>query len=130
MRIVQHSRIDFVTKYALSWTANEDGTGGGYSFDCDEDGAVSEDINERPAALANLERCRAGLTNLHFQGIREYEVRVRTPRIGLCECGRRVTLTAFTNPCVCGTDYNMSGQTLAAREFWGEETGEHWTECI
>ena len=36
----------------------------------------------------------------------------------------------FTNTCECGQDYNSGGQLLAPREQWGEETGEHWSECI
>lgn len=31
---------------------------------------------------------------------------------------------SFTNTCECGADYNMSGQMLAPRHQWGEETGE------
>lgn len=49
--------------------------------------------------------------------------------VGLCEvCGSKVILDDFT--CSCGADYNNSGQRLAPREHWGEETGEHWTDCI
>ncbi len=44
---------------------------------------------------------------------------------GLCECGHVVELLQFTNTCgKCGRDYNMSGQRLASRSQWGEETGE------
>ena len=51
-------------------------------------------------------------------------------RVGECECGEEIYLTRFTNTCYeCGADYNMSGQRLAPREQWGEETGEHWTDC-
>jgi len=46
-------------------------------------------------------------------------------------CGRWLRCDRFTNTCdTCNADYNMSGQRLAPREQWGEETGEHWTECI
>ena len=46
-------------------------------------------------------------------------------------CGAWLACTAFTNTCAaCGTDYNTAGQRLAPREQWGEETGEHWTECL
>lgn len=41
-----------------------------------------------------------------------------------------VTLHGFTNTCDCGRDYNMSGDVLAPRSHWGEETGEHWSECM
>lgn len=51
--------------------------------------------------------------------------------IGKCRCGSRVELEHFTNSCDgCGTDYNSGGQELCAREQWGEETGEHWSECV
>ena len=46
-----------------------------------------------------------------------------------CSCGKEVTCNQFTNTCHCGNDYNFSGSLLAPREQWGEETGEHWTEC-
>lgn len=41
-------------------------------------------------------------------------------------CGKgRVYLDGFTNTCpVCEADYNWSGQLLAPRSQWGEETGE------
>ena len=47
-----------------------------------------------------------------------------------CDCGRTLELPDFTNTCECGRDYNQGGQLLAPREQWGEETGEHWSECI
>jgi hypothetical protein len=47
-----------------------------------------------------------------------------------CGCGCMVECYAFTNTCDgCGRDYNWAGQLLAPRSQWGEETGEHWTEC-
>jgi len=46
-----------------------------------------------------------------------------------CDCGRSVECWSFTNTCDCGRDYNNSGQMLAPRCHWGEETGEHWSEC-
>ena len=54
----------------------------------------------------------------------------RIYREGLCGCGRKVFLERFTNACSCGLDYDTSGNVLAPREFWGEETGEHWSECF
>ena len=42
-----------------------------------------------------------------------------------CDCGETVTCYGFTNTCECGLDYNMSGQRLASRSQWGEDTGEH-----
>ena len=49
---------------------------------------------------------------------------------GAC-CDQELMLCNFTNTCkTCGSDYNSSGQLLADRSLWGEETGEHWSECI
>ena len=46
-------------------------------------------------------------------------------------CDVWLSLGSFTNTCSkCRADYNSSGQLLAPRNFWGEETGEHWTECM
>ena len=45
-------------------------------------------------------------------------------------CGEDLLCTSFTNTCsVCGADYNFAGSRLASRSQWGEETGEHWSEC-
>lgn len=55
--------------------------------------------------------------------------RNRTKKIK-CSCGRTVYCPNFTNTCECGADYNWSGLLLAPREQWGEETGEHWTDCV
>ena len=53
----------------------------------------------------------------------------RKPRVIVC-CGEELECEAFTNTCDhCGADYNFAGQLLAPREQWGEETGEHWSEC-
>jgi hypothetical protein len=53
------------------------------------------------------------------------------PAVGECEvCGRDVELRGFTNTCDCGADYNMSGQRLAPRSQWGEETGEHISDIL
>jgi hypothetical protein len=45
-------------------------------------------------------------------------------------CGETLICDAFTTTCPnCGADYNWNGDRLAPRSYWGEETGEHWTEC-
>jgi len=52
------------------------------------------------------------------------------PAIGRCSCGKEVELAGFTNTCDCGADYNSSGQLLAPREQWGEETGESLSDIL
>lgn len=50
-----------------------------------------------------------------------------TPAVGVCNhCSNHVVLEdSWSNECsCCHTEYNGSGQELAPREFWGEETGE------
>lgn len=48
-----------------------------------------------------------------------------TRKVLRCACGDRLVLSSFTNTCDgCGADYNMQGDRLADRRFWGEETGE------
>lgn len=48
------------------------------------------------------------------------------PRVRICSCGTTVHLTrVWANTCPkCSREYNGSGQMLARREHWGEETGE------
>jgi len=54
----------------------------------------------------------------------------RDPVVVKC-CGHEIRCVAFTNTCsVCGADYNMSGQRLAPRSQWGEETGETAEEIL
>ncbi len=46
-------------------------------------------------------------------------------------CKEALLCDSFTNTCPeCGADYNFNGDMLASRSQWGEETGEHWSECI
>jgi len=46
-------------------------------------------------------------------------------------CGDDLICWDFTNTCsTCDADYNSSGQRLAPRAQWGEETGEHWSDCL
>ena len=59
----------------------------------------------------------------------DYDYFHRVPAEIKC-CGEWLSLGSFTNTCPhCNADYNGSGSLLAQRQFWGEETGEHWSEC-
>jgi hypothetical protein len=48
------------------------------------------------------------------------------PRVIECRCGKPIALwSSWANACEkCGVEFNGSGQMLAPRCFWGEETGE------
>ena len=74
-----------------------------------------------------LKVLESGEYKLHYY---ENEFSYRVPAQIKC-CGEWLSLCKFTNTCEsCGCDYNSSGQLLSDRQHWGEETGEHWTECV
>ncbi len=52
------------------------------------------------------------------------------PLIIECDCGEELICDGFTNTCDCGADFNGSGQRLADRSQWGEETGEHLADIL
>lgn len=100
----------------------------GYAFCCDIHGNVMTDsLNE--SALENYLRV---LNHPEYfdEGVVVVGNSYRLPSIGRCLCGREVELHGFTNTCECGLDYNSSGQLLAPRCFWGEETGESLSDIL
>lgn len=100
--------------------------GAGFSFPCDENGFIDES-KLQPPALESLRLARAGVADgtLVPAGVQVRSWSWVEPAMLRCDCGATVALDGFTNTCdACETDYNMSGQRLAPREFWGEETGE------
>lgn len=114
MRITKHSEFVDLVSYTLQFA--------GYAFDCDAKGQV--DLEAMPlVARANLQK----LLQDHGPGrVVRHERTVREPAEGRCDCGRCVVLDdSWINSCDCGREYNGSGQELAPRAQWGEETGEH-----
>lgn len=127
MKMIQERERKHGEKFLLLYIWN-DLPGAGFSFDCDKDGNVKQPMN--PAAQANYDKCVSGEINVYFEGLITRPWSYVEPAVGQCACGANVSLANFTNTCdKCGRDYNMSGQLLAPREQWGEETGEHWSEC-
>ena len=61
---------------------------------------------------------------------RGYSYYESTAPVIRCDCGEEVVCEHFTNTCSCGRDYNFSGQLLAPRAQWGEETGEHLSNIL
>jgi hypothetical protein len=127
VKIITH-REDHQAEYFHLEYEWADCPGAGFGFDCDQAGNVDESALN-PDALANLLACRAGTLRgiaIIPKGVRRYLSRWTEPAVGQCDhCGRPVELEGFTCSCCCGADYNSSGQRLAPRECWGEETGEH-----
>jgi len=102
----------------------------GCEFDCDEHGNVdlAKLEKEKPAAYANWLKCHA---EGRKSSVKTYRWHYTEPAAIKCACGCEVELDHYTNTCdSCERDYNMSGQELAPRQYWGEETGEHPSECF
>lgn len=98
--------------------------GSGFIFPCDAAGQFERPAHEaRAAELAVDDRYEAArrVESVH---------RWSTPAAIRCRCGSEVELHGFTNTCVCGADFNMSGQELAPREQWGDETGESLADIL
>jgi hypothetical protein len=129
MKIIKDKEYGTSISYAHEFRMAKS-PGQGFSFNSDPSGNVT--LNS-PAAKRNYEFCLKGendrgekIINL---GIKTRTHDYRLDAVGECACGNEVTLSQFTNTCdKCNTDYNMSGQRLAPREQWGEETGENLSD--
>ena len=102
----------------------------GFFFPCDVSGNVGQSID--PAAKDNYNKCLNGTYDVIDEGIETHTNKWSDPAVGICNvCGEEVELFGFTNTCdKCYTDYNMSGQQLADRSQWGEETGESLDDIL
>ena len=127
----QRKRVH-VEEYRLVFdTELERGTG--FSFPCTKDGGLLPEAIS-VCALGNLEWCRQSnieprVENCSYDYWEDAAIR--------CDvCGSEVVLSGFTNTCDnCLTndvivDYGLSGQRLAPREQWGEETGETYADIV
>lgn len=104
-----------------------------FFFPSDKDGNV-DDTKLNVDANKNYQSCLMGSyiysdghsVQLDDCGVYIHNKTYTEPAIGECDyCSTEVILDRFTNTCCdCGVDYNGSGQELASREQWGEETGE------
>lgn len=122
IEIIKEREIIESVEYFLNFSWSD--KGGGFSFSCDEHGNV-DTAKMRDAARINLWKCYSGEYDVIFKGIEKRTHTYVDPKIGKCICGSEVILDRFTNTCYdCERDYNMSGQLLADRSQWGEETGE------
>ena len=120
IEIIKERTWEHIEDYQLSFSRKD---GSGYMFDCDAYGNLKEP--DKAEAVEQLEK-----DPVFKKRIIDFSKDFPTPAVGRCDCGAKVTLAAFTNTChKCGADYNQSGQRLAPRSQWGEETGEAWYEC-
>jgi hypothetical protein len=100
--------------------------GAGFGFPCSPEGEV---FTLSKSAQANLAACLTGEVAGEVViplGVREFHRTYTVPALLRCDCGARVQLdSTWANACSgCGREYNGSGQLLAPRWQWGEETGE------
>ena len=129
MNILQPSRTEEDVEYFLMYVYVDDADAG-FMFPCDATGTPL--LEGCPAAQANYKACLRGEVNgraVEFVGLTQRVHYRHIPAEGRCACGRLVLLDGFTNACACGRDYDSSGQLLAPREQWGEETGESPSDC-
>ena len=134
VKIISRRERRTVVSYTrgFSWDGQDD-PHYGFGFDCDENGSIDES-KLNPCAIKNLKACLTGEVDgkkIVDQGVQRYETTHTEPAVGECNrCGEEVVLYGFTNTCECGADYNMSGQELAPRSQWGEETGETYADIV
>lgn len=130
MKIIRYreTREEITYNLTFEWSKCP---GAGFSFSCDENGNVDVE-NMNPAAKENLKKCLCGEYDVGYTGVIKSTNSYTESAIGICNiCEEEVYLDGFTNTCEkCGTDYNMSGQQLASRRFWGEETGESLSDIL
>lgn len=98
-----------------------------WSFPCNKQGKL---IAPTPEARANYERLVTGKIygrEVEDLGIVEHLSVYWKDGLLLCDCGAEFKFGHYwVNICEqCGAEYNGSGQRLAPRAQWGEETGEH-----
>jgi hypothetical protein len=129
MKIVkERKRIKSVYYRRVFWN---DQSLSGFSFDCDAKGNV--DTNKLAiVARQNFHKCLAGgFPELTDRGAVRYKHVYTEPAVGLCDrCSQEVVLSGFTNTCECRADYNITGELLAPRSQWGEDTGESLADIL
>jgi len=158
MRMISHRTHTYIPHFLLIFTYG--GQGGCFTFECDKHGNVNVSnlspcalknyntcmsghvvasprrqqrsyVVDGETMYENAPGCDQEVTYKVDSDVRDYGKYEHTAAVGECDrCGRHVHLHGFTNTCECGADYNMSGQRLADRSQWGEETGESVSDIL
>lgn len=125
MQMIKPREVVYAPAYVLAFYFPGHVGHWGYSFDCDAAGVVIESALRCDAARDNLRKCRAGEIDVLPPVVESFTARHVEPGEGRCSCGAIVQFFGGDETCSgCGRDYNGSGQELAPRSQWGEETGE------
>lgn len=107
--------------------------GTSFSFPCDKEGRVLT-LQLSDVALLNFQHCCEGDISPRVEDY-SYD-HWDNAAIKCVRCDEEVVLHGFTNTCLTcktrgiTTDYNLSGQLLAPRSQWGEETGETYADIV
>lgn len=121
MEIVSEAEDIVVVEHHLIYDL-VDSPGSGFAFPCNKHGKLLPGRSDAAKEHYHLAKYD---DRYEFKGVREWTHTSRQPAVGRCDCGEKVSLDGFTNPCVCGREYDMGGHILTPRYMWGEETGEH-----
>ena len=105
----------------------DDGYYNGFSFPCNEDGELLNDMNE--CAVENYKRCLEHPEKfVRFNKVIEQEYTVKDNAHGTCSCGNEVQLyDVYYGACQCdkcGKWYNLFGQELLSPEHWERDPSE------
>lgn len=125
--IIERSRIEDHSERIREYRWVED-PGAGFSFDADENGLPIR--TEGNAHNFDMLETWIAEGKLIDEGVRVREWSYRAPALLRCDCGNEVSLDHFVNTCECGADYNSSGDRLAPRSQWGEETRESVSDIL
>jgi hypothetical protein len=123
MKIITERRRVTVLSYGLDFQ-DKQSPGSSLCFDCDADGTLLP--FKYPETEANYKLAIASPDRYAAPKVVNFSYSDTEYATGACDvCKHVMQLKSFTNTCEqCGTDYNSSGQRLAPRSQWGEDTGE------
>lgn len=120
MEIIKDSYTEETIYYTLDFDNKGDGCD--FSFPCNADGNVSDNLNE--AAKESLQFCRKNADNYHMS-VRRHVDRYRHGMTIKCSCGEIFELeNQYLGACECpkcGQWYNLFGQMLKNPDKWEED---------
>lgn len=122
MKIKEERHEKTFVEYRLNYFVDETG---GYSFPCDENGKVNDDLH--PVALKNLKFCQQNPDKFKNPGqVEKITHTYMEPAIGICDiCGAEVRLeNEYMSACQCkkcGQWYNLWGQQLLPPDRWEDD---------
>jgi len=126
-RVIRYREREHKTVYSMVFPHDPNATnypprGGWYGFDADENGFVDRDALN-PTARENFDYC---CLMRPWGWLESWQEEYTVPGLMKCDCGGELEMwrPGADIHCKCGRSYTSSGQLLALRSQWGEETGE------